>query len=199
MEFLSFHALSCEFHSLVESVFTSVRSVNHFHHFGVKSEIESLILVHAGLEISTTGQNQSAHIGLVISDKTLSSQFANLSGENLSSLHSDSSKSDTGLPSLIMFLGEIDMELMYDFFGTALNLCEKGAITIDDNEPERGLALQNGPQLVGLEARLAGVDTDVDGFERLEVDHELLVCFAVLVNEVVPAEEHKPLGRTSTV
>lgn len=98
-----------------------------------------------------------------------------------------------------MFLRQIDIELMDDFLGTALDLCEKGSITVNDNEPKRRFTFKNGSKLMGLESSFARIDTHIDGFERFEINHKLLISFSVFVDEIISAEKDETLGGTFTV
>lgn len=91
------------------------------------------------------------------------------------------------------------MELMDNFLGTALNLCEKGSITVNNNESEGGFTFKNGSKLIGMESGFARIDTDIDGFEGFEINHKLLISFSIFVDEVISAEEDETLGGTSTV
>lgn len=98
-----------------------------------------------------------------------------------------------------MLFGEIDTELVADFFGTSLDFSVEGAITINNNEPKSRFAFKDTVQGTGFESVFATVDTDINGFKRLEVDHKFLVGLAVFVDEVVAAEKHESVRGTLVV
>ena len=53
-EFLPFHALRRQFDCLVKTVFTPVRSVHDFYHFGKKTGVEFLVFVNNRFEVRAT-------------------------------------------------------------------------------------------------------------------------------------------------
>jgi len=70
-----------------------------------------------------------------------------------------------------MFFREIYREGMDDFFCTALDFGKEGTITVHNHKTEGRFTFQNGAEFSSMETIFARIDTDVNGFKGLEIQH----------------------------
>jgi hypothetical protein len=83
-----------EFDSLVETILTTIRNIDNLDNLGLQSLIEHFGLVEFSLEIGTTGQNETANVGLVVGDEDLSGDFSDFSEVVMSLFDSQTGETD---------------------------------------------------------------------------------------------------------
>ena len=61
------------------------------------------------------------------------------------------------------------------FFSVSLDSGIQCSVTIDDDEAERGVIIEQGSELVNVELAVTEIETRVQRTVRLEADHQLLL------------------------
>ena len=94
-------------------------------------------------------------------------------------LLTETGESDSGLTTAAVLLGQLDLHALEHLLVVALQGGHEDTITIDDDEAELVVVLEQGQQGLSVEIGLAFVGEDVDRSERSQVNLDLLLGFAV--------------------
>src|SRR3990167_6957615 len=164
---------------LTETLFTAIADVHDVEDDLLESLIEDWRLSHLNLEVCATSDDDAFHVWSVIGQEERDSGFAHLSDVVLSLFHSDTSKTLRRLTSSAVFLRQVHSELLENFSSISLDSTIQCTGTIDDDESELLLGCEQFSESLCLEGGCTLVQTGVDCFDWLEVQNELLLCFAV--------------------
>lgn len=165
--------LGGKFDSLVETVLTTVRNVNNLDDLDCETLVEQIGLVEIGLEIGTTGKNETSAVALVVGDEVLNSQLGDLADVVVTLLLTQTGETQGGLTTTAVLLGQIDGELLQDFSGVAGKGTEESTVAVHDDESILGVGLEQLAQGLGVELVVTEVQRGVDRLEGLEVDVDL--------------------------
>ena len=98
--------------------------------------IQHFSLTELSLEAGVTSHNKTCNIGHVVGNEMLSCQLCNLSQIVVTLLLSQARKTQRGLTTLTMLLGQLHSDLLEDLAVVTLDCCVQGTISIDNNETE---------------------------------------------------------------
>ena len=93
-----------------------------------------------------------------------------------------------------MLLGQLHWHPLDDLLVVALQSCKKHTVTVDDDEAELVIILEQGEQGLRVEAVLTLVGEDVDGSEGCQVNLDLLLRLAVLHENHATEDAQAVLG-----
>lgn len=127
---------------MVESILETILDIVGRHKYSLKTLIEGITLLNNGLEVCTTRHDNTFDIWDIIGDEILRGQLRNLFHVVQSLLFSDSRKSVSGLTTSAVLLGQLDRDFLLDNTDIALEGGEEGAGTVDDDEAELLVVLQ---------------------------------------------------------
>lgn len=159
--------------SLVETVLSSVRDINHLDNLRSQTVVEHVGGVQVVLEVSGTSEDNTGHVDLVVGDEVLDSQLGDLANVVVTLLLSKTGETKGRLTTTAVLLGQIDGELVNNLARVAAQGTKKSAVTIHDNETELLVRLEELGEGLGVELVVAKVQRRVDGLEGLEVNVDL--------------------------
>ena len=93
-----------------------------------------------------------------------------------------------------MLLGQLNGHALHNLFVVSLQSGVQHTITVDDDEAELVIILEQGEQGLRIEAVLALVGEDVDRSEGCQVNLDLLLCLAVLHENHATEDAQAVLG-----
>ncbi|KAH3660506.1 hypothetical protein OGAPHI_007092 [Ogataea philodendri] len=174
-------SLSRQLDGLVKSVFSSVRDINQLQNLALQSTVKHVGSTQLGLEISTTGQNQSSNSHLVVRNEVLNSHLGDFSDIVVSLLVSQSGETQCRLSTSSMLLRQINCEFVQNFSGVTGQSTKQGSITVHHNETKSVVTFKQFGQRLGVELVITQIQRGIDRLERLESNGELLF-FTLLSN-----------------
>jgi hypothetical protein len=124
----------------------------------------------------------------------LSCQFSNFSEVVVTLLLSETGETDGGLTTLSVLLGKLHSDFLKDFPIVALKSGVKGAITVDDNEAEFLIILQEALQRGGIEPVTTVIEGLINGSEGLKIVVDLFLSLAI-VHQNDTAENNQAILR----
>ena len=166
--------------SLVEALIKAVGHIDRRDNLVLKSIIKVITLLHHELQVGATSDNDTTHVGLVVRDEVLGGELTALDDVEMTLLFSETRETNGGLTTTTVLLGKLHRHTLNDLFVVSLEGGKKHSITINDDEAELVVVLQEGEQGLSEEVVLALVGEDVDGAERCQIDLDLLLSLAVL-------------------
>ena len=180
--------------SLVETLIKTVRDIDDGDDNTFESLIEMVTSLHDEFEISTTSNDDTLDVWPIIGDEILSSKLAALDDVEMALLLSQTSKTYSGLTTATVLLWKLNRHTLDDLLVVTLKGGEHDTSTINDDEAELLIILQEGEQWLGVETVLALVGKDVDSAEGLNGILYLSLGLAIL-HEDDTAEDAEAIGR----
>lgn len=110
----------------------------------------------------------------------LSGELSDLSDVVVSLFFSDSRKAHGGLTTATVLLGQHDRKALQDFFRIALERGIQHSITVNDDEAELFVVLEESLEGFSVEPVLALVGELCEGEEGFNVNHHLLLGLAIV-------------------
>lgn len=150
--------------------------------------------LHDEFEIGTSGNDDTLDVGHVIGDEVLGGELTALDDVEMALLFSETSETHSGLSTSSVLLGQLHGHSVDDFLVHTLEGSEHDTSTIDDNEAEFLVILEEGEKRLSVETVLALVSELVNGSEGGDIDLDFLLSLAVLHEDDTTEEAKTILG-----
>jgi hypothetical protein len=201
--------LSSQLNGLVETVLASVGNIDDLDDLGLQTVVEQIGLVQVVLEVGGTSQDDTGNVDLVSGDKVLDSQFGDLADVVVTLLLSQTGKTQGGLTTTAVLLGQIDGEpadvsawtrlscachsLVNNFTRVTRQGAKEGAVSVHDDEAKLLIRFEQLAQGLGMELVVTEIQRRVDGLEGLKVDIDLALF--TFCSDDFTAVDDKAIGR----
>lgn len=186
------HRLGTHRDSLIETIIHSVADVEVSEHDRLQTSIENVRLEAVCFDLGWACHNNALNVRFVVSNKVLCGELADSSNVIMTLFLSDTCETQRWLTTATVLLWQLYLHALQNFLCVTLESGVEDTITIDDNESELLIVLENGCKGCRLEGVLTAVGESVDWLEWLNVNRDLL--FRLSIAELNHStEEHQAI------